>query len=251
MKRLFILLAAVAISASCIINVNFNKVVGNGTVVEKAFTFDSFDAVQVAGAMDVVYIQEDATPSAVLRTDENLIEEYTLEVQEGVLVVSHKKGSMPIPTKGTRITVTAPDLRSMKLAGSGDCSIPNGLQTAKDFTFSVSGSGDLDAYSIRCGNFTSSVSGSGDISVGTLICNDAEMSVSGSGDIEIKALTAENVSIAISGSGSGDICCREAGDINVRISGSGSISLSGTARSLSQRVSGSGGVHARGLSLSE
>lgn len=251
MKRLLILLAAVAVSASCIINVNLNKVFGNGTIVEKSFTFDSFDGVRIAGAMDVVYIQDNVTPTAVLSTDENLVDEYTLEIQDGVLVVSSKKGSMPVPTKGTKVTVTSPDISSIKVLGSGDCSIPNGLQTAQDFTFSVSGSGDLDAYSIGCGNFTSSVSGSGDISVGSLICGDAKMTVSGSGDIEVKALTAENVSIGISGSGSGDICCRGAGDIDVRISGSGSINLSGTARSLSQKISGSGSVRARGLTLTE
>ena len=252
MKRLLIILASIIAASSCIINVNLNKVVGNGNIVEKTYEFDSFDAIRVAGAMDVVYIQEDVKPVAVFRVDENLFDEYTLEVEEGTLVISSKPGSLPIPTKGAKVTVTAPVIKSVKLTGSGDCSIPNGFTSEGDFSYSVAGSGDLHAYSINCRNFDSRVSGSGDIEIGSLVAEgSANMVISGSGDIELEAATCESLGITISGSGSADIGCRGAGDINVRISGSGSISLAGTARSLSKSVSGSGSVNAHHLTLSD
>lgn len=252
MKRL-IIIAAIIAAASCTLNINIGgtPVPGDGNISEKSFEFDSFDAIRVAGAMDVVYLQEDGKCSAVLRTDENLLDEYTVEVEDCVLVISSRKGILPRPTKGTRVTVKSPVVNAIKLAGSGDCSLPDGFETPDDFTFSLAGSGDLEAYSIRCKDFKAKVSGSGDINVGSIIADSASMNVAGSGDIAVDALTSESVSIGIAGSGSADLGCRGAGDIDINITGSGDVSLKGSARSLSQHIAGSGSINTRGLSLSE
>lgn len=253
MKRFIIILAAVVAASSCTFNINIGgtPVIGDGNISEKSFEFESFDAIRVAGAMDVVYLQEDGKSSAVLRTDENLLDEYTLEVEDGVLVISSRKGVSPKPTKGTRVTVKSPVVNAIKLAGSGDCSLPDGFETQDDFSFSLAGSGDFEAYSIRCKAFNAKVSGSGDINVGSVLSDSASMSVAGSGDIAVEALTSENVSIGIAGSGSADLGCRGAGDIDINITGSGSVDLKGSARSLSQHIAGSGHINSRGLTLSE
>lgn len=252
MKRLAIILAAAAAAFSCTFNINIagTPVKGDGVIAEKSFEFDSFDAIRVAGALDVDYLQRDGKCSALLSTDENLLEEYTLEVEEGVLVISSRKGSIPMPTKGTKVTVTSPCVSSIKLSGSGDCNIPDGLSSPGDFSFILSGSGDFYAYSVKCADFKAKVSGSGDIKAGSIEAESASFSVAGSGDISVDALTAEEVSVGIAGSGSADLGCRGAGDIDIDIAGSGRVNLKGSARSMTQHISGSGSVNARGLSLS-
>lgn len=250
MKRILLVLAAAFAVASCSLNIGFVPVIGNGQIAEKSFTFESFDGIVVRGAVDVVFIPTAGESSAVLRTDENLLDVYTLEVHDGELVISSEKGRSPIPKKGTKLTVKAPAISKMHVSGSGDCSIEGALVVPGDFIFSVSGSGDLDAVSIACRSFTSKVSGSGDVDAGAIIADSATFSISGSGGIDVKSITSESVSVGISGSGSADIGCKEAGDIAVSISGSGSIRLSGTARSLSQKISGSGSINAKNLSLS-
>ena len=252
MKRLAIILAAALAAFSCNININLigTPVTGNGTAGEKNFEFETFDAIRVAGAMDVTYIQRDGKSGAVLRTDENLLEEYTLEVEDGTLVICPRKGINPIPSKGTEVTVCAPCIDAIKFAGSGDCNIPDGFASSGDFSFTLAGSGDFYAYSIKCKEFSAKVGGSGDIKAGSIEAESASFSVAGSGDIEVDALTSEKVTIGITGSGSAEVGCRGAGDIDINITGSGRVDLKGSARSLSQRISGSGSVNARGLTLS-
>ena len=71
---------------------------------------------------------------------------------------------------------------------------------------------------------------------------------SGSGNIE-SDIAADSITMTFSGSGDGDFFCKDAGHIDVRISGSGDVRLSGTARSLSSKVSGSGRVNSSHLHL--
>ena len=250
MRRILLVLTAAFAVASCSLNIGFVPVIGNGQIAEKSFTFESFDGITVRGAVDVVFIPTVGESSAVLRTDENLLDVYTLEVIDGELVISSEKGKNPMPKKGTKVTVKAPTISKMHVSGSGDCSIDGALVAPGDFSFSVSGSGDLEAVSIACRNFTSKVSGSGDVDADAILADSATFTISGSGDIEVKSVTAESLSVGISGSGSADIGCKEAGDIDLRISGSGSIRLYGSARSLNQKVSGSGSINVRNLSLS-
>ncbi len=251
MKRLAIILAVLPAIVSCVFNFGGTPVIGNGVVAEKSFTFDSFDCVSVRGAADVVFIPSEGAPTAVLRTDENLLDVYTLEVQDGVLVISSERGKSPMPRNGAEVTIKAPAIGSMRVSGSGDCEIAGALVVPGDFEFSVSGSGDLDAVSIECDNFSSKVSGSGDIDADAILARSASFSISGSGGVEVKSVTAENVSLAISGSGSASIGCKDAGDVDIRIAGSGNVRLFGRARSLTQKVSGSGSISTRGLTLSE
>ena len=231
MKRIVILLAAVALAASCVININGIgvPVIGNGESADKSFDLGDFDGISVLGAMDVVYVQDLLETSVVLRTDENLLDLYKIEVKEGVLTITNEPGKNPMPKTGAVVTVHSPAINSMTVSGSGDCSIPYTLTIPDDFRFKVSGSGDLDANLIVCKNFTSKISGSG--------------------DIEVKSLTARSTDISISGSGDAEIGCNGAGDIDARISGSGSIKLHGIAKSLNTKVSGSGDINTSKLRL--
>ncbi|MBO4475457.1 MAG: DUF2807 domain-containing protein [Bacteroidales bacterium] len=251
MKRLLVILAATVASFSCTFNISFGgtPIKGDGNIGEKAFELESFDAIRVAGALDVVYLQKEGAAGALLRTDENLLDEYKIEVEEGTLVISPRKGVSPLPTKGSQVTVTAPLVKSIKIAGSGDCNIPDGLDSPEDFTFSLAGSGDLYAYSINCKKLTAQVSGSGDLNAGSIVAESATIKVAGSGDIEVEALTSGDLTVGIAGSGSAEIGCRDAGNISADIAGSGRVTLKGTARTLSQHIAGSGEIITRGLSL--
>ena len=231
MKRILMLAAAAALAASCCFHFTLiNKPVrGNGVICEKQSELPAFNEIKVLGAMDVEYTQCDSQ-SVLLRTDENLQDIYVIDVLEDELHVSNEKGVSPLPSKGSRLFVSNPGIRSVKISGSGDCVIPDELNTDGDFTFSLSGSGDLEAKSI--------------------ICNDFTAKISGSGDIDVDALTADNIVVTINGSGDASIGLKDAGDVTVRINGSGDVTLYGNARTLSHKVNGSGNVNSRQLALS-
>ncbi|MBO4671414.1 MAG: DUF2807 domain-containing protein [Oscillospiraceae bacterium] len=229
MKRIISIVAAAALLcsvSSCVLN--WKVVRGNGVAVTSEVEVPAFSSISILGSSDVVFTQG---PKAVsLTTDENLLEYYSIEVEEDKLIVSTQKGVSVSPKTKTVITVSNPDLSGVGILGSGDCKVQDGLKSEGEFSFTVTGSGDLYADSIVCTEFTSKVSGSGDVKVEGLTCESASLSVLGSGDIAIG--------------------CKDAGDFKVRISGSGDVKLWGNARTLEQKVSGSGSVDAKRLALS-
>ena len=229
MKGILIIVAiaaAVVLFAGCVIGLPTR---GNGVSADKSFDLSGFEGIKVAGSADVTYVQDLLETSVVLRTDENLLDCYSVEVKEGILVISNVKGKMPMPKVGVLLTVHSPAVNSIKISGSGDCSIPHTLAIPGDFTYKVSGSGDLSAN--------------------VIVCKNLETGISGSGDISIKSVTAQSTKVSISGSGDADLGCNGAGDIDVRISGSGDVRLHGIAHSLNTKISGSGDIDTRNLRL--
>lgn len=229
MKRLIILLAAAAAFSSCIINAVGAPIIGNGVPAEKTVAITEFETISVAGAADVVFIQDITKTEVILKTDENLLDVYKIAVEDGTLVISPERGKSPIPKKGTSITIYSPSVDGINISGSCDFSIPGTVILTDSFKYKVSGSGDLD--------------------INILVCKDFTAAVSGSGDIDITSLTAASTDLSISGSGNIDLGCNGAGDISVRIAGSGDVKLHGLARSLSQKVAGSGNIETSGLIL--
>lgn len=250
MKKILLLVAVILSVSSCELNI-FGKVeTGNGIPVETPYDLTWFDSISSLGSMDIYYTQDPGAQSVVLTCDENLVEFYVLEVNNGKLNVSVKPGVITRPKTKTFLTVRTQALESVSVAGSGDCVINGDLVSDNDFAFRVSGSGDLVASgTIECKDFSSSVSGSGDVDLNGLIARDAKFTVTGSGDVKVGRITAEQIILKISGSGNGELVCENAGDIEVTITGSGNVHLSGNARSLDTHISGSGRVNQRGLKL--
>ncbi|MCR4572045.1 MAG: DUF2807 domain-containing protein [Bacteroidales bacterium] len=227
MKKILVFLLALVMSVSCTLILNQEVIRGNGKMAEQSYDIYGFDGIVVNGAMDVVYSQ--GPENVVLHAEENLLEYYDVEVIDGSLVVRQRCHVSLVPRKSSVLVVSSPDLRKIKVSGSGDCAIKGGLVTGGDFSFSISGSGDLDADSITCDNLY--------------------LRISGAGDIDIDSATANVINGSISGSGDMDIHCKDAGAIVLKISGSGDIELSGNAKSLSHKISGAGHVNARELLL--
>ena len=109
---------------------------------------------------------------------------------------------------------------------------------------------ELEHAKARGAKIYAEITGSGDIAVGTLNATDASIRISGSGSAEIESIKADKITITITGSGDIYLNCKDAGDIVVRITGSGDVELKGNARSLEQKITGSGRINMNGLSLS-
>lgn len=245
MKKLVMIVAALFAACSCQLNI-FGKIeIGNGVSVQNSYDLPAFSSISSLGALDIYYTQS-PEQSVVLTCDENLVEFYIIESQNGVLSVRVRPGVSITPATKSYLTVTSPVVQYISVAGSGDCVIENDLEVAGDFEYKVTGSGDLNALGcISCEKFSAAVYGSGDIDVNSVRAELAKFSLYGSGNIESKAVTADNINVSISGSGGCDLNCEDAGDVEIRITGSGSVRLFGTARSVNSKVTGSGRVQDR------
>lgn len=227
MKKILLIFLVALVFVTCDMALPVKIVIGNGVRAEKAFDLGTFDAVSVNGSADVIFRQ--GTQKVLLVADENILDLFEIVVKDGTLCVGTKKGSNYSSKNDVVVFVDAPVLKAAKINGSGECKIKGTLRSADDFSFSINGSGDLEADEIECRNFAAKVSGSG--------------------DIEVNALTAASADIKINGSGDVSLNCREVGDIVAGINGSGDVELQGKARSLSSKVHGSGEIDSRRLKL--
>lgn len=137
--------------------------------------------------------------------------------------------------------LTLPDMREVRLAGSGEVFVKPFSAARLDLR--VDGSGNIRLFSLRAGEVGLYVSGSGDIQVAELESEALEMLVSGSGDIALGNLASDRIEATITGSG--DISAkdshRKAGTIELRIIGGGAVDLAAVdSESVEIQVVGSG-----------
>ena len=248
MKRILLIAAAAALYSCTLVSFNYMK--GNGVSVDTVFEVDEFDSISSRCSLDITYSQTAEGQSAVLTCDENLVDLFDIRVEDGILIVDTKRGSSYSTKAKTFVTIKSPKLSALKLSGSGDCNITSPINTDGDFSFKVSGSGDIEADGIVvCKSFSSSVSGSGDIEVAGVQAQSADFKDSGSGDIEVDGITAEDISVRMSGSGDITLKCNDAGYIDASLSGSGDLILTGSARSIKSNTTGSGNVRSSNLTI--
>ena len=273
MKKILFFVAVFFALASCY---GLSGEKGNGVSVDSELEVEEFASISIPSFVDVYYTQTaDGSQRITLTCDENLLEYYSVAVEDEVLVVRVRRGIVVNPKVKTYVTVCSPVLRGVKLSGSGDMFIDGPVVAGGfDFPVSITGSGDFNASgSIQCLSFSSSLSGSGnclvqgavlaaspatikitgsgDCSLGGLVTNSTEIRIGGSGDVDIDGLTSDKVFVSVAGSGDCSLSCKASGDIEVRISGSGDVILSGTARSISNvSNTGSGRFDMKHLILS-
>lgn len=244
MKKVMLFVAAFAVLCSCELNLFGRLVQGNGVSMDTEIKVGEFDAVSLVGSMDVYFTQSAGPQSVVLTCDENLADYFEIEVRNNTLVLSTKSGYILSTKVPTFVTVSAPALKSAKITGSGDIHIKEDLKVDGDFNCQVSGSGDLFAEgAISCLDLNSKVSGSGNINLYKVLSESSRFTVSGSGDIGVNLITSDSIIAIVNGSGDISLDCKGSGDIDARINGSGNITLCGTARSLKQKVVGSGDLN--------
>ena len=178
---------------------------------------------------------------------------YRIGVEGNTLVVDTKPGIISLtPRVETILTVNSPVLHEVRVSGSGNCSIDGPVTAEGGFSLHDTGSGAIHiSGQVACASFSVSTSGSGSIDIASITAESADFKVSGSGGIIAHKITADKIDASTTGSGSIQLICDNVGNINASTSGSGSIHLSGRARSLVTKSTGSGQINWKDLALPE
>jgi hypothetical protein len=200
-----------------------------------------FNAVSVEGPFDV-YITQGNTESVKVEAPADVIGRILTEVKGGVLRVYSKRenwhwGNWWGNHKKMAVYVTAKDLNSIHLSGSGDVFFKQGI-TTNSLKLSIVGSGDVTG-SVNVKVLESSISGSGDMRLSGRADNST-VRVVGSGDFRARDLVTVNTAVHISGSG--DASINASNKIDASVSGSGDIHYTGAAKNISSSKSGSGDI---------
>lgn len=207
-----------------------------GPVVDRDYQVGGFDRIELAGSYDA-NVTTGGAPSVHARGNQKAIEDLTVEVRDGALVIEPKtKMSWGWGHHGkVALTVTVPNLRAAELAGSGDIRINR--VAGDSFAGSVAGSGNLQLGQVEVGSLKLEIAGSGNASAGSGRAKSADYSIAGSGGIDAKGVATETASVSIAGSGGVD--AHASNTASVSIMGSGDVNMTGGAKcSVSKAGSG-------------
>lgn len=213
---------------------SWDVVRGNGVVRLESRDVEAFSAIEVAGSGLVRYTVGPVRQVTV-ETDANILPSVVTEVRGGTLVLSTERGISISPTRLV-FRITAPDLRSITAAGSGDVQLESTVRTER-FAVSIEGSGDVEG-DVEADEVSVEIRGSGSVTLsGTAASGRFE--IYGSGDIDAARLPVADARAVIRGSGS--VTLEAARTLDVDIAGSGDVRFRGNAH-VTVRDTGSGDV---------
>lgn len=191
---------------------------GSGRIVRLARAARPFSAIRLEGPAAVEFVAG-ATPSIEVEADDNLQDNITTEINDGVLRID-TRGSFR--TRHTPVVrVVAPGLDSLRARGSGDVSI-SGVDE-RNLSIVLHGSSDIR------------VEGRAE---------QAMVALYGSGIIDVTGVRSPRIEVALYGSG--DARVRTDEELSAVVYGSGNIEYAGEPRWLNERVLGTGEIRRLG-----
>jgi len=207
---------------------------GDGQVRLESRDAPSFTGIENQGS-GLVRFSQGATRQVTVEADANILPYVETEVRGGVLVLRTRPGISISPTRLV-FRITAPDLSSAVIAGSGGFRLETPVATGA-FEVRIEGSGGFDG-TVTAGTVAAAIDGSGGVSLGGS-ARTVRFEIDGSGGIDAADLPCVDARVVIRGSGS--VTLQATGTLDVDIDGSGDVRYRGSPR-LTVRDTGSGRV---------
>lgn len=231
MKKWSILLAGlmVLVLSAC------EKVTGDGPVVTENRALTNFSGVVLRVNANVI-VKQAPDYKVEVSAQDNIQGVLITEIDKNELVIKLKNDVRLRRHEPITITVHAPEISRLYLAGSG--SITSGsLLNAEDLEVDIYGSGHIELVDLVASYLDVDVSGSGNFKVISGVVPREFLRNLGSGDIDVSNVLAKNVITTIMGSGNLRVNASE--QLRVNISGSGNVYYKGQP-SITTSTNGSG-----------
>ena len=235
---------------------------GDGNVVTRTIPVGPYDALEVKGGNIILnYSCSDADEGLEVRTDQNILDMYELIVDDGTLKIQPKKEyRRNVNFRPTEFVVTSSSraLERLDIAGAVEANVNSPLWT-EDFKvdvagsgnvqfhdttsfaslkLSISGSGDIVAKRLACGELKGDIAGSGELTLGGSV-EEGKLSTAGSGKMRAFDCRFDRLNYSIAGSGDVEVSVES--ELKVSIAGSGSVKYKGQPE-VNQSIAGSGKI---------
>lgn len=183
-------------------------------------------------------VEHGDTPSLTVTAGRNVLAQLTSEVRDGVLVLDHDSRPGWSRTGDVEYRLVVDSLETVRLTGSGDVRVADGLADGDELEVLLEGSGDVVVEGVDVDDVVVSNQGSGRVELaGT--AERQRVTVDGSGGYDAEGLRTSEAAVALAGSG--DVRVHVTGTLDASVEGSGSVTHTGGARVTSD-VEGSGSV---------
>lgn len=205
-------------------------------IVKTERQIGSFQQLEVMDAVNVYLTQGPAKP-AIIETENGAASKVELENSGSSLKIYFTGHSFFSSHHSINVYITAPDVNSLGIYGSGDLKIIGKLSSKDSIRISISGSGTVSGE-LNAPVVAASIAGAGDIKVRGKT-RDLKVSIAGSGDYDGFDLMAENTNVSIVGSGDAHVYASKA--LRVSTAGSGDVTYAGDPE-VHSSIMGSGAV---------
>lgn len=170
--------------------------------------------------------------------DADVITKLRYTIKDGKLVIGREDESWNTGESGiANITVSAPTLTAISVAGSGD--IVAAKLENPDLKVTMAGSGNIDLQGVKTSSLRGSIAGSGDIKLAGST-DVSKFAIAGSGNIAAGQLSSKTAKASTAGSG--DITLSASETVEANLVGSGNVTVTGGAKCNSKTV-GSGALN--------
>jgi hypothetical protein len=209
---------------------------GSGPIVQKGFVFKDFNKLEISSNFRYE-ISQSADYSVNVSTHQN-ISEYLDVYQTSNTVYIKLEGSRGYNNTDAKVTITMPELNSVKVSGASRGTI-NGFESTKPLEVRLSGASQMDLQVIS-GQTNIEVSGASKMT-GYIKAQDTDLKVSGASNCTLQG-SATKTNVDISGASTvsiGDLVA-QAADVSVHGASRATVNTDGD---LSLHVSGASTVH--------
>ena len=212
MKKILYIAMAVLLCSSCFrVNltprdhsasrVGLSQIKGEGPVISRNLELSDFDAIQVIGQADILFAQAD-TFNVTLRTQENIFDYVDFKVK-GTTLVIETKNHRSINAEEYTLTLSAPELKGIDIAGAARFEIADGLVSDEDLDISVAGAGQLNLTGLQVNSLDVDIAGAAKADLSGIRVKSLDVDIAGTGKINISG-EAEDATMDIAGVGSID-----------------------------------------------
>lgn len=209
---------------------------GSGNIIQKDFSFNSFDAIVLEGS-GIVYLSQGSDDKIKVETDDNIMPLMKIRKKDDILFIGTSKS---ICTRTLKIYVTAKNISKIGISGSGDIIGQTPFKN-RALRIRIEGSGDVKLKDLDLEFFSAIITGSGDLRLEGRT-DQSKYKISGSGDIYAYDFISKDCEITIAGSG--DVQVNVSDNLNVSITGSGDVLYKGQPKNIIEKIFGSGDIRA-------
>jgi hypothetical protein len=178
---------------------------GSGAAASETREVADFRSVSFALPVTLFLEQADA-PTLRIEGDDNLLPHVVARVRNGELRIGPGENTRLRPQTPLRVVVSAPELETIRNAGSGSVEAPN--LGAAELSLTLAGSGDAHLPNLQAEVLRVQVAGSGGVEITGRVRRQV-LSLAGSAGVEARELESDSLDVNIAGSGSATVRVRE------------------------------------------
>lgn len=191
------------------------RIRGSGVRVEKTRSVGAFSKLRLEGPINV-RITQSGNEAVRVSADDNVEPLIETRLEGDTLVLRLQPGAGFSTRYAPSVAIDSKSLQLLTVSGSGDVHIDR--LKGESLTINQSGSGDLRLGVLELRELTVTLQGSGDVRVAGR-ADTQSWSLHGSGDVDARSLSGRNVKAQLNGSGDMDIGVTESLDVSLRGAG--------------------------------